>query len=111
MVLNLIAISVQAVGTLLVAALLWQLTRVIGGRFLRYWSAGWVALTVALFGLRVSVSPAAPDWVRPPWLAVYCVGGYVFGFLLWAGFRDYARGRPIRRADLIGFAPVAVLGA
>src|SRR5438105_944058 len=47
MELNLIAISVQAVGTLLTAALLWQLTRVIPGRFLRYWSAGWAALAAA----------------------------------------------------------------
>ena len=57
MELNLIAISVQAVGTLLVAGLLWQLTRVIPGRFLRYWSAGWVALAIALFALRIAAGP------------------------------------------------------
>lgn len=110
MELNLIAISVQAAGTLLVAALLWQLTRVIGWRFLRYWSAGWVGLAVALLSLRATVSPAAPPGLRPAGLAVYCVGEYLFGYLLWAGFRDFARGRPIGRADLLLLGPLVAFG-
>jgi diguanylate cyclase (GGDEF)-like protein len=110
MELNLIAVSVQAVGTLLVAALLWQLTRVIPGRFLRYWSAGWVALAIALFALRIAAGRPLPAVVRPAWLAVYCLGGYLFGYLLWAGFRDFARGRPADRRDLWVIAPLAAFG-
>jgi diguanylate cyclase (GGDEF)-like protein len=110
MELNLIAISVQAVGTLLVAALLWQLTRVIPGRFLRYWSAGWVALALALFALRIAAGDPLPAAVRSAWLAVYCLGGYLFGYLLWAGFRDFARGRPAGRWDLLVIAPLAAFG-
>jgi len=107
---NLIAISVQTVGTLLVAALLWQLPRLISGRFLRYWSVGWVALAVALLALRAVVSPAAPPGWKPAGLVLYCAGEYLFGYLLWAGFRDYARGVPISRADLRVLGPLAAFG-
>jgi GGDEF domain-containing protein len=92
MPLNLFAITVQAVGTLLVAALLWQLTRLMPGRFLRYWSIAWVALTVALFSLRLMFG-----WNNPFALMIYAGGEYLFGFLMWAGFQDYAGQGPNRR--------------
>jgi diguanylate cyclase (GGDEF)-like protein len=110
MELNLIAISVQAIGTLLMAVLLWQLTRVIPGRFLRYWSAGWVALAVALFALRIAVSHVLPNGLTEFWLSVYMLGEYVFAYLLWAGFRDFARGQPIARCDMWLLAALVVLG-
>ena len=88
------AITVQAVGTLMVAALLWQLTRLIPGRFLRYWSIAWVCLTVAIFALRMAKSPGIADALRPVVYSCYLVGEYLFGFFLWAGFRDYARDMP-----------------
>ncbi len=97
MVLDLIAISVQMVGTLLVAALLWQLTRVIAGRFLRYWSAGWVALTVALFALRVPSTPKGPRVARPAGWSSTAAADTASGILVWAGFRNFATGAGLRR--------------
>lgn len=91
------AITVQAVGTLMVAALLWQLTRLIPGRFLRYWSIAWVCLTVALFALRMAKADHLPD--RRIGFVCFLLGEYCFGFLLWAGFRDYARNRALALKD------------
>lgn len=91
------AIAVQAVGTLMVAALLWQLTRLIPGRFLRYWSFAWVFLTWALFALRMAKGDLLPE--RRFGFVCYLLGEYAFGFLLWAGFRDYAMGRGLVPRD------------
>lgn len=106
------AITVQAVGTLMVAALLWLLTRLIPGQFLRYWSLAWVCLTWALFSLRMTKTNVLAGDLRPIGFAVYMLGEYLFGFLLWAGFRDYARSTPLIRADARHFLvlmPIALL--
>ena len=58
---TLLATIVQAVGTLLVSALLRELNRAIPGRFLTYWSLGWLFLSAALFALTVSFSTAYRD--------------------------------------------------
>jgi diguanylate cyclase (GGDEF)-like protein len=98
---SLLATIVQAVGTLMVAALLRELTRVIPGRFLSYWSAGWLILSVALCSLTVSFSSTYRGTTTAVVLmSVYCVCEYAFGFLLWAGCRNFATGRTVRRRDL-----------
>src|SRR5687768_8671526 len=107
MELNPIAIFMQAVGTLLMAALLRQLTRVIPGRFLQYWSTGWATHALALFALLVAVTRGLPPAVKPAALTAFCLGEYLFGYLLWAGFRDFARGRPVDRRDLWLLVPLA----
>src|SRR5262245_65007139 len=95
----------QTAGTLLIALLLRQLTRAIPGRFLHYWSRGWVALACALVSLNLSflLAPLVPDgpavWVRRLALAAYAVCEYLFGFYLWAGCRAYATGTVLRSAD------------
>lgn len=98
---SLLATIVQAVGTLLVSALLRELIRVIPGRFLAYWSLGWLFLSLALISLTISFSD--PYRGKPAGVAlmsVYCVCEYVFGFLLWAGCRNFSTGRELRRRDL-----------
>jgi diguanylate cyclase (GGDEF)-like protein len=106
--LRVFAITVHAVGTLLVAGLLWQLTRVVHGRFLRYWAVGWAALAVALLALRGSHLPEMPGWLKPVGLGVYCGCEYVFGFLLWAGVRTFAHPADLTRWDWWPLAPLAV---
>jgi diguanylate cyclase (GGDEF)-like protein len=93
------AITVQALGTLMVAALLWQLLRLIPGLFLRYWSIGWICLTVALFALKMSQLAAPHQVPRLLGISVYSVGEFLYGFLLWGGFRHYAQGTPLTWRD------------
>lgn len=108
--LSVFAITVQGVGTLLVAALLWQLTRIIPARFLAYWAVGWVALATALLSLRLAVQTEIDPAARQAGLIVFCLGEYLFAFLVWAGFRAYATGRPVGRADLLVLAPFLAFG-
>lgn len=101
-------IAVQAAGILMVAGLLRPLTRVVPGRFVGLWSTGWVALALALFCLFATFRIPAG---RTPFLIGYGLAEYLFGFLLWAGCRELATGRPLRPRDWGLFAPAAVFGA
>jgi diguanylate cyclase (GGDEF)-like protein len=95
----------QTAGTLLIALLLRLLTRGIPGRFLYYWSIGWVALAAAAVCQTLSflVAPLLPPesapYVRRTGVALYAVFQCAFGFYLWAGCRAYARGTAIGGRD------------
>jgi diguanylate cyclase (GGDEF)-like protein len=108
---TLLATIVQAVGTLLVSALLRELNRAIPGRFLTYWSLGWLFLSAALFALTVSFSSAYRDTPTATVLwGAYCVCEYAFGFLIWAGCRNFATGQRLSRPDVWLLAGPVVLG-
>lgn len=113
---SLVVTTFQTAGTLLIALLLRLLTGGIPGRFLRYWSLGWVCLAAALVSLNLSflVVPQLPEavapWVQWPALTVYALFEYGFGFYLWAGCRAYATGARLRRADWWLFVPPGVFG-
>jgi diguanylate cyclase (GGDEF)-like protein len=108
---TLLATIVQAVGTLLVSALLRELTRAIPGRFLTYWSLGRLFLSAALFALTASYSePYRHTPTAAVLLGAYCVCGYAFGFLLWAGCRNFATGERLRRSDYWLLAGPVALG-
>lgn len=100
-------IAVQAAGILMVAGLLRPLTRVVPGRFVGFWWIAWIALTVALFSVFGAIR--FPE-VREPFLVGYCLGEYLFGFLLWAGCREFATGKPLTHADWRIFAPAGLFG-
>jgi diguanylate cyclase (GGDEF)-like protein len=112
--LSILSQSAQMVGVLLVAVLMWPIARVIRERYLLYWAWGWTAQAAGLIALFVSFQnareyPAVAVGLR----VAYCLGGGVFGFLLWAGSLRYASGRPIRRYELLWLLPpaaYAVLG-
>jgi diguanylate cyclase (GGDEF)-like protein len=105
---SILAQSAQMVAALLIALLIWPVVQVIRERYLRYWAWGWVCLAVAVVALFVSFR--APAFAYPL-RAAYCLGGYGFGFLLWAGSRRYATGRRLRTADLVWLVPAAVFAA
>src|SRR5918994_2163219 len=102
-----LATLIQAVGIVLVAGLLLPMTRAIPGRFLRYWSLGWVCLAAGLFSLFASAR--YPDY-RVAFLIGYCLTEYLFGFLLWAGCWDFATGERLRAGHLLALGPPAVFG-
>ena len=102
-----LATLIQAVGIVLVAGLLLPMTRAIPGRFLQYWSFGWVCLAAGLFSLFASAR--FPEH-RIAFLFGYCLTEYLFGFLLWAGCWDYATGERLRAGHLLALGPPAVFG-
>ena len=94
---------VQAVGTLLIAGLLRELTRVLPGRFLVYWWKAWVCLAIALVAvigaMRVEATLGPGHRLSVGLLIIYCGAEYAFGYLLWAGCRAFGTGREISRSD------------
>jgi diguanylate cyclase (GGDEF)-like protein len=102
-----LATLIQAIGIMLVAGLLLPMTRAIPGQFLRYWSFGWVCLAVGLFSL--FASSRFPD-SRVAFLIAYCLSGYLYGFLLWAGCWSFATGERLRPGYLLALGPPAVFG-
>lgn len=102
-----LATLIQAVGIVLVAGLLLPMTRAIPGRFLRYWSLGWLCQAAGLFSLFASAR--YPDY-RVEFLIGYCLTEYLFGFLLWAGCWDYATGERLRAGHLLALGPPVIFG-
>lgn len=97
----------QTASTVLVALLLLALARVIGRRFLAYWALGWVSMVVGLFALDLNFRLENSSNVL---LSAYWVAGDLFGFLLYAGCRDYAQNRPLRFRDGWLLAPPIIVG-
>jgi diguanylate cyclase (GGDEF)-like protein len=94
-----LAFNIQALSVPLVAVLLWQLTRAVAGRFLVYWTVGWVVLAAALLALRLARFADAEGSTAAARVAfsLYCCLEYGFGFLLWAGCRALTANIPLRR--------------
>jgi diguanylate cyclase (GGDEF)-like protein len=105
---NFLSTAVHTAGTVLIAGLLLPLGRAVPGRFLAYWTLGWMALAVGLLCVFLSVREAG---FKPVFLTGYCLAEYLFGFLLWAGCREAATGRRLRRDDFILLAPLAGFAA
>lgn len=97
-------IAVQAAGILMVAGLLRPLTRVVPGRFVSSWWVAWISLTVGLVCVFAAIH--LPVW-RALLLVGYCLGEYLFAFLLWAGCREFATGKPLTAGDWKLFLPAA----
>src|SRR5512140_2801849 len=77
------AVTVQAVGTLLLCVMLAQLGRVFARGYAQRWAAGFLALFVALSAIWLSVrTSGAATW------AVYLVLEWTYLLLLWAGCRE-----------------------
>jgi diguanylate cyclase (GGDEF)-like protein len=102
-----VSTGLQTACMVMVAVLLWMLQRVIGQRFLAYWSAAWFALVLGLFALNASFHLEA--WARPL-LSVYMTAGYVFGMFLYVGCRRYGGGRPLNWRDAWLLVPALAIG-
>ena len=105
---------VQVTITLLVAALLHELTGVLASRFLFYWSRAWLALAVAHVSAVLSMWWELNFGLGTPvaivLLVVYCLAEYAFGFLLWVGCRTYRTGEGFANRDLRFFVPFGIAG-
>lgn len=102
---SLVVSTFQTAGTLLIALLLRLLTRGIPGRFLYYWSLGWVALAAAAvcqtfsFLLAPQLETENAVYLRRTAVALYAFFQCAFGFYLWAGCRAYSRGTELGGRD------------
>ena len=84
---SLVALLVQAVAVLLIAALCLVLQRTVRREPLWYWSIGWLALFIGLTALFLSFQFQRLEPFGQP---VYVLGEYVFAYLLIVGCRRYA---------------------
>jgi diguanylate cyclase (GGDEF)-like protein len=102
-----VSTGLQTATVLMVAVLMWFLYRVIGRRFVQYWAMAWTGLFAGLLALNVAFQAPAMSRMM---LSLYWVAGDLFGFLLFAGCRDYARNIPLHWKDLWLLAPPVLLG-
>jgi len=79
-----VAVTFQAIGTLLLALVLGQIARTFGWRYVKRWGWAWAALFVAIMAVRIYIATASP-W---PWWLVYLLAQWLFLVLLFAGCRD-----------------------
>jgi len=79
-----VAVTFQAIGTLLLALVLGQIARTFGWRYVRRWGWAWGAMFVAIVAVRIYITTANP-W---PWWLVYLLAQWLFLVLLFAGCRD-----------------------
>src|SRR5262245_40788754 len=98
-----LAFAIQVLCIPLVTVLLWQLTRAVTGRFLIYWTFGWVVLSVALLSMQVAVVAVKNEHSNTARFAysLYCCLSYVFGYLICAGCRALTKDAPLYRCAWI----------
>src|SRR5436305_14430854 len=82
-----VAVSFQAVGTLLLSLMLAHIGRIFAWRYARAWAMAWFAMFVALTAVRIYIS--APDPML--WVA-YLIGEWAFLVLVYSGCRELASG-------------------
>ena len=84
-----VAVSFQAVGTLLLSLMLAQLGRIFAWRYARTWAMSWLAMFIALVAVRTYIYTLDPlTWVA------YLIGEWAFLLLLYSGCRELALGHP-----------------
>ena len=79
-----VAVTFQAIGTLLLALVLGQIARTLGLRYVQRWAMAFGAMFLAIVAVRVYITTQHP-W---PWWLVYLLVQWVFLALLFAGCRD-----------------------
>jgi diguanylate cyclase (GGDEF)-like protein len=98
-----VAVTFQAIGTLLLVLVLGQIARTFSWRYARSWAWAWAAMFVAIMAVRIYISTGQP-W---PWWLVYLLAQWVFLALLFAGCRDLVE-HPLP-LQLLGYlTPLAV---
>lgn len=101
-----VVVTFQAVGTLLLALIIFQLARIFVFRYASTWALAWTALSFGLLSVRFFILTGS----RATWVG-YLVGEWIFLLLLWIGCRELAGSTTSFRSLLIGFVPAAVVAA
>lgn len=101
-----VVVTFQAVGTLLVALIIFQLARIFVFRYALTWALAWTALSFGLLSVRVFIFTGS----RLTWIG-YLGGEWMFLLLLWSGVREIAGGPTLRRSTIAIAIPVAAVFA
>ncbi|HEX3581456.1 MAG TPA: hypothetical protein VH087_06815, partial [Thermoanaerobaculia bacterium] len=101
-----LAVTVQAIGTLLLAFMLAQLGRIFRRSYARRWAIGWASFFFALLAVRLDIHYGS-RWF---WIA-YLVLEWVFLYLLWAGCREILTGERMEFRHAAYAVPIAVVVA
>lgn len=103
---SLVGLLIEAIGALLISGLCVVLMRTAPRDPLFYWAIGWVMLCFSLATLLMCFQlPAVAPFGQP----MYLLGEYVFGYMVFAGCREYATGRRLRPVEGWLLVPAAVL--
>ena len=102
-----VAVSFQAIGTLLLCLMLAQIGRIFAWRYARTWALAWLSMFIALTAVRIYIQLHHPrTWIG------YLMPEWAFLVLLYSGCRDLASGKPIQwRHALYAIPPAFVLAA
>ncbi|HEY2829996.1 MAG TPA: GGDEF domain-containing protein [Thermoanaerobaculia bacterium] len=101
-----LAVTVQAIGTLLLAIMLAQLGRIFRRSYARRWAISWGALFVALLCVRLYIHyKTAVFWV--PYLFLE----WMFLYLLWAGCREVLTEQRMEFRHAAYAIPLAIVAA
>ena len=101
-----LAVTVQAIGTLLLAIMLAQLGRIFRRSYARRWAMAWAAFFLALLAVRLYIHFGNTAlWV------VYLVLQWTFVYLLWVGCRELATGERMDLRYVAYILPLAILAA
>jgi hypothetical protein len=101
-----LAVTVQAIGTLLLAIMLAQLGRIFRRSYARRWAIGWSALFVALLCVRLYIHyKTAVFWIP------YLFMEWVFLYLLWAGCREVLTEQRMEFRHAAYAIPLAIVAA
>ncbi|HEV8434958.1 MAG TPA: GGDEF domain-containing protein [Thermoanaerobaculia bacterium] len=98
-----LAVTVQAVGTLLLAIMLAQLGRIFRRSYARRWAIGWASFFLALLSVRLDIHFGN----RAFWVA-YLVFEWVFLYLLWAGCREILTGQRLEFRHAAYAIPISI---
>ena len=101
-----VGLAIQCVGVLLITLLSMFMQSSIKSNALRYWTASWVSLSVALISLFAAFQIPS---TQSAFLSCYFFGEYLFGLLFIAGCRSQKSGASLTRKQSYFLIPVAVV--
>ena len=97
-----VGLAIQSVGVLLITLLSLFMRSSIKSNALRYWTASWASLSLALLSLFIGFQLAPTQTI---FYSCYFFGEYLFGLLFIAGCRSQVRGASLTRKDFYFLIP------
>src|SRR6478672_7849140 len=93
---SIVGLALEAAAVLIIASMCFTLLQTAPRSPLMAWTAGWIALFIALIMLLAAFRIEAFAHVLQPF---YLFFEYAFGYLMFVGCREYATGNPLSAKD------------